>query len=133
MSPPEPNTCASLLVYSPVILYPCGLISDGRQVHFSVLPVRQAQQLFDYVVSHLLHELQGLHVVASRSEDLVQPGEVLVQTSLHVAHGTSHLQGEKRQRNQYEVNVMNNSLTKGSATSSYICVLCIIYLEMSNT
>ncbi|KAF3853834.1 hypothetical protein F7725_014522 [Dissostichus mawsoni] len=69
-----------------VVLHSCCLISDGCKVHFSLLPVRQAQQLFDHVVRHLLHELQGLHIVTPRGEDLVQPGEVLVQAALHAAH-----------------------------------------------
>lgn len=88
---------------SPVVLHIRRLISDGCQVHFSLLPVGQAQQLFDHVVGHLLHELQGLHVVAPRGEDLVQPGEVLVQAALHAAHGACHLE-DRRGRGGGEVN-----------------------------
>lgn len=83
------------LTSSPVILYACCLISDGCQVYFSVPPIRQAQQLLDHVVGHLLHELQGLHVVTSRGKDLVEPRKVLVQTTLHAAHGAGHLKGKE--------------------------------------
>ncbi|TNN78065.1 hypothetical protein EYF80_011819 [Liparis tanakae] len=68
----------------------------------------QAQQLFDHVVSHLLHELQGLHVVAPRGEDLVQPGEVLVQAALHAAHGSGHLQGGRGSREMNVRRMFNN-------------------------
>lgn len=70
------------------------MIGDGGQVHVGPVPVRQAQQLLDHVVGHLLHELQRLHVVAARGEDLVQPGQVLVQARLHAAHGAGHLEGD---------------------------------------
>lgn len=83
---------------SPVVLYARRLISDGRQVHFGPIPVRQAQQLLDHIVSHLLHELQGLHVVAPRGEDLVQPCEVLVEAASHATHGARHLEGKGRQK-----------------------------------
>lgn len=86
------NMCSS----SPVVLYICCLISNGGQVHFSLLPVRQTEQLLDHVVRHLLHELQGLNVVAPCGEDLVQPRQVHVKAALHAAHGAGHLGGHKR-------------------------------------
>lgn len=81
---------------SPVVLYVCYLIGDGCQVHFSLIPVGQTKQLLDHIVSHLLHELQGLHIVAPRGEDLVQPRKVLVQAAFHATHGASYLEGHKR-------------------------------------
>ncbi len=85
---------------TPVVLYLCRLISDDCQVHLCLLPVRQTKQLLDHIVGHLLHELQRLHVVAPRSEDLVQPCEVLVQAALHAAHGAGHLEGTREEEEE---------------------------------
>lgn len=76
---------------SPVVLHAGCLLGHGGQVHLGFVPVGEAQELLDDVVGHLLHELQRLHVVAASGEDLVQPGQVLVEAAAHAAHGAAHL------------------------------------------
>lgn len=99
-APDHPALHMSSFCSSPVVLYVCCLISDGCQVHFGPIPVRQTHQLLDHIVSHLLHELQGLHIVTPRGEDLVQPCKVLVQAALHAAHGASYLEGTRGEKGE---------------------------------
>lgn len=90
---------------APVVLHKSGLVSDGRQVHLGFADVWHGNELPDDVVSHLSHETKRLAVVAPRGEDLIQPGQVLLQTHLHAFQRASHLGGtQTRSHNPMTIN-----------------------------
>lgn len=76
---------------SPVILDAGNLSRQLGEVSADAPPGRQPLQLQDDAAGQLLSELEGLHVIPPRGQELVQPRQVLLQPSLHLQRGAGNL------------------------------------------